>query len=70
MKSQARIFCGDFPKKRVIKNNRVVKRQSENFSFLKDQIWRSFYALYILHKIQDRFFTSETKLHKTERESS
>ena len=61
MKSQARIFCGDFPKKRVIKNNRVVKRQSENFSFLKDQIWRSFYALYILHKIQDRFFTSETK---------
>ena len=40
-----------FSEKRVIKNNRVVKRQSENFSFLKDQIWRSFYALYILHKI-------------------
>ena len=70
MKSQARIFCGDFPKKRVIKNNRVVKRQSENFSFLKDQIWRSFYALYNFQKKQDRFFTNEKKFHKKERESS
>ena len=60
MKSQARIFCGDFPKKRVIKNNRVVKRQSENFSFERSDM-EKFLCFIHFAQIQDRFFTSEKR---------
>ena len=41
MKSQARIFCGDFPKKRVIKNNRVVKYRTDFLHLKRNCIKRN-----------------------------